>query len=192
MYEYDGIFKPYKPEDEETPIYERPGRLNPDRHIPIDKSESVGVNVHYDEQQKTFVKDSDSTEFTEMSANAMNPFEDRALLKGEIKPRSTGVKTGVRKVESKIFVPETDTDEVKTKIKQTINEPQPQIYVAEEDAAASTDFIASAMSGVDTVEQQQQKSAFAVVDVSRLKMYACLLAVVIVVEIAGIALLIIL
>ena len=48
------------------------------------------------------------------------------------------------------------------------------------------------MSGVDTVEQPQPKSAFAVVDISRLKMYACLLAVVIVAEIAGIALLILL
>lgn len=192
MYEYEGIFKPYKPEDEETPIYERPGRLNPDRHVPIDKSEGIGVNVHYDEKQKTFVKESDSPEFTEMSANAMNPFEDTALLQGEIKPRSTGVKTGAQKIESKIFVPETDNEEVKTKIKQTINEPQPQIYVAEEDAAASTDYIASAMSGVDNVEQPHPKSAFAVVDISRLKMYACLLAVVIVAEIAGIALLILL
>lgn len=190
MYEYEGIFKPYNPEDEETPIYERPGRLDPDRHVPIEQSDKVGVNVHYSEK-KTFVKDSDSPEFTEMSANAMDPFEDSALLKGEVKPKTTGIKTGFEKFKSKIFVPETDTEEVKNKVKQTIDEPQMPVYVAEEDAAASTDYIASAMSGVDTVEQQQ-KSAFSIVDISRLKMYVCLLAVLIVVEIAGIALLIIL
>ena len=158
MYKYEGIFKQYNPEEEnsakpeETPIYERPGRLDPDRNIPITRQDRVDVNVHYDEQQKTFVKDSDSPEFTEGSANAMDPFEDTALLKGDIKPKSTGIKTGAAKIESKIFVPETDTSEVKEKIKETIDEPVQPVYVAEEDAAASTDYIADAMSGVETIE----------------------------------------
>ena len=96
MYKYDGIFVPYNPEPEpsakteEQPLYERPGRLNPDRNIPITRQDRVDVNVHYEEKQKTFVKDSDSTEFSDRSANAMRPFEDTALLKGEVKPRSTG------------------------------------------------------------------------------------------------------
>ena len=198
MYKYEGIFKPYNPEEdqsaktEETPIYARPGRLNPDRNIPITRQDRVDVNVHYDDQKRTFVKDSDSPEFTERSANAMNPFEDTALLKGEVKPRSTGVKTGAAIFETKIFVPETNTEEVRKKVKETIREPVVQpVYIADEDAAASSDDIASAMSGVETVAvaAEPQKSGFSIVDVSRLKMYVYLISIFIVLEVLGIALL---
>lgn len=173
--------------NEETPLYERPGRLNPDRHVPITRLDRVDVNVHYDEDKKEFVKDSDSPEFTEESVNALNPFEDEALLSGDVKPKSTGVKTGAAKLESKIFVPETDTEEVKIKIKETINEPKQEIFIAEEDAAASSDYIADAMSGVETSEER--KSVFATDDVSKIKFLIYLIAAVIVVEVAGIALL---
>ena len=122
----------------------------------------------------------------------MNPFEDTALLKGEVKPRSTGVKTGAAIFETKIFVPETNTEEVRKKVKETIREPVVQpVYIAEEDAAASSDDIASAMSGVETeaVVAEPQKSGFSIVDVSRLKMYVYLISIFIVLEVLGIALL---
>ncbi len=199
MYKYDGIFVPYNPEPEpsakteEQPLYERPGRLNPDRNIPITRQDRVDVNVHYEEQSKTFVKDSDSPEFTDRSANAMKPFEDTALLKGEVKPRSTGIKTGARVFESKIFVPETNTEEVRAKVKETIVEEPPvqPVYVAEEDEAAATDDIASAMSGIESVRTPEtQKAGFAIVDVSRLKMVVYLLGIFITLEVLGIALLV--
>ena len=178
--------------DSTTPLYERPGRLDPDRHVPITRQDRVDVNIHYDDKQKAFVTDADSPEFTEGSVNAMNPFEDRALLKGDVKPKSTGIRTDVFKFESKIFVPEIDTSEVKAKIKKTAVEPEQPVYIAEEDKAASSDYIADAMSGVEEETAGSKKTGFAIVDASRLKFLVYLLAIVIVVEIAGIALLILL
>ena len=177
---------------DDMPLYERPGRLDPDRNVPITRQDRVDVNIHYDENQKTFVKDSDSPEFTEQSVNAMDPFEDSALLKGDIKPKVVGIRKGAPKVESKIFVPETDISDVKRKVRTpVINEPEQPVYVAEEDAAASTDYIADAMSGVDTVEKTETKaSAIAADNLAKLKMYALLLGVVIVLETAGIGILI--
>ena len=112
-----------------------------------------------------------------------------ALLKGEVKPRSTGVKTGAAMFETKIYVPETNTEEVRKKVRETINEPVQQVYVSEEDKAASSDDIASAMSGVEDDAAEPQKSGFAIVDVSRLKMYVYLISIFIVLEVLGIALL---
>lgn len=177
---------------DDMPLYERPGRLDPDRNVPITRQDRVDVNIHYDETQKTFVKDSDSPEFTEQSVNAMNPFEDSALLKGDIKPKVVGIRKGAPKVESKIFVPETDISDVRRKVRTpVINEPEQPFYITEEDAAASTDYIADAMSGVDTVEKTETKpSAIAVDNLAKLKMYALLLGVVIVLETAGIGILI--
>ena len=163
---------------DQLPLYERPGRLNPDRHVPIERSDSVGVNVYYDDTRKGYLKDSDSPEFTDMSVNAMGPFEDSALLSGFTRAKSTGVKTGAQKLESKIFVPEINTEEIKKKIKKQIFIPEP----------ASTDYIADAMSGVETVEQSSASSLVSD-DVSRLKTLILLIASVIVIEIAGIALL---
>jgi hypothetical protein len=177
---------------DDKPLYERPGRLDPDRNVPITRQSRVDVNVHYDEAQKTFIKDSDSPEFTEQSVNAMNPFEDSALLKGEVKPKVVGIRKGAPKVESKIFVPETDITDVRRRVRTpVINEPEQPLYIAEEDAAASTDYIADAMSGVDTVEKSETKAAAVVTDnLAKLKMYALLLGVVIVLETAGIGILI--
>ena len=177
---------------DDKPLYERPGRLDPDRNVPITRQSRVDVNVHYDEAQKTFIKDSDSPEFTEQSVNAMNPFEDSALLKGEVKPKVVGIRKGAPKVESKIFVPETDITDVRRRVRTPIiNEPEQPLYIAEEDAAASTDYIADAMSGVDTVEKTETKAAAVVTDnLAKLKMYALLLGVVIVLETAGIGILI--
>ena len=177
---------------DDKPLYERPGRLDPDRNVPITRQSRVDVNVHYDEAQNTFIKDSDSPEFTEQSVNAMNPFEDSALLKGEVKPKVVGIRKGAPKVESKIFVPETDITDVRRRVRTPIiNEPEQPLYIAEEDAAASTDYIADAMSGVDTVEKTETKAAAVVTDnLAKLKMYALLLGVVIVLETAGIGILI--
>ena len=163
---------------EETPLYERPGVLDPDRNIPINRKSDEYANVHYDNENKGYLKDSDTPEFTENSVNAMDPFEDSELLSGFIRPKSTGVKTGAKKVERK-------------KVRKTLPQEEPQpVYVAEEDAAASTDYIADAMSGVDTVEKKADDSDMT--EVSTLKMLVYLLAVVITVEIAGIAFLILL
>ncbi len=174
---------------EKVPLYERPGRLDPDRRVPITRSDRVDVNIHYDEAKKTFVRDNDSPEFTEMSVNAMNPFEDAALLKGDVKPKVVGVRTGVVKVESKIFVPETDTEDVRTKVrKPVVAEPEQPVYIAEEDAAASTDYIADAMSGVETVEKADNvRSEQPSEDIAKLKLYTLLLGIVVVLEITGIA-----
>ena len=154
----------------------------------------MDVKVHYDEATKTFVRDNDSPEFTGQSVNAMDPFEDTALLKGEVKPKVVGVRNGMPKVESKIFVPEIDTEEVRHKVRTpVISEPEPPVYIAEEDAAASSDYIADAMSGVDTIEKKEDvKPGQPSEDIAKLKLYTLLLGVVIVLEIAGIAILAIL
>ena len=152
----------------------------------------MDVNVHYDDEQKGFLKDSDSPEFTDLSVNAMDPFEDTALLSGDIKPKVVGVRKNAPKLESKIFVPELDTSEVKQTMKKRVplkQEPEPEIYIAEEDKAASSDFIADAFSGVETEEKREKKSA-QIVDIARLRMYVLLLGVVVILETAGIALLI--
>ena len=189
----------YNKSASQLPLYERPGRLNPDRHIPVTRSSRVDVNVHYDEKTKEFVRDSDTPEFTEFSANAMNPFEDTALLSGDIKPKVVGVRKNAPKLESKIFVPELDTEEVRQKIRQpVIAEPEQEqpVYIAEEDKAASSDYIADAFSGVETVEtvetHEAKKSSIPVIDIPRLKTYVFLLGIVVVLEVAGIALLIVL
>ena len=175
---------------DQIPIYQRPGRLDPDRHVPLDRTGRVDVNVHYEEEKKTFIKDSDSPEFTGQSANAMDPFEDTALLKGEIKPKSTGVKTGASKPESKIFVPEIDNEEVREKVRQTVREPEPAVFVNEEDKAASSDYIADAFSGVETVDPSPVQSPVQITDAAKLRMYALLLGIVIVLEVCGIALMV--
>lgn len=178
------------------PLYERPGRLNPDRNIPLEKRSRVDVNVHYEDAPKGYFKDSNTPEFTSQSANIMDPFEDEALLMGDVKPKVVGVRHGIQKVESKIFDPEIDTEPVKTEIKKpVVRAPEPEerpIYIAEEDRAASTDFIADAFSGVETMESYEpaaEMKSIAMTDTAKLKMYVLLLGVVIILEITGIALL---
>ena len=176
---------------DQTPVYGQSGRLDPDRNVPITRRDRVDVNVHYDEASKTFIKDSDSPEFTEESANALNPFEDTALLNGEVKPKVVGIRKGLPKIESKIFIPETEEDEAGSGVKTpVVHEPEQPVYIAEEDAAASTDYIADAMSGVETAGAQT--AALPDESVAKLKIYALLLGVVIVLESVGIALMIIL
>ena len=38
----------------ELPLYERPGRLSPDRHVPLTRTDRVDVSVHYDHEQKVY------------------------------------------------------------------------------------------------------------------------------------------
>jgi hypothetical protein len=125
----------------------------------------------------------------------MDPFEDTALLSGDIKPRVVAVRTGAPKMESKIFVPELDTTEVRAKIRKPVlpQEPEQPIYIADEDKAASSDLISSAFSGVESeVAVKQPKADLPSDDVAKLKMYTLLLGVVIIMEITGILLLTIL
>ena len=175
---------------DQTPVYGQSGRLDPDRNVPITRRDRVDVNVHYDEASKTFIKDSDSTEFTEASVNALDPFEDTALLNGEVKPKVVGIRKGLPKIESKIFVPETEAETGSGAKSSVVNEPEQPVYITEEDAAASTDYIADAMSGVETA--RAQTAALPDESVAKLKIYALLLGVVIVLESVGIALMIIL
>ena len=175
---------------DQIPLFERPGRLDPERNVPITRQDRVNVKIHYDDTSKAFIKDSDSAEFTEQSVNALDPFEDAALLNGEIKPKTVGIRTGVPKYESKIFVPETETDESKKAVPEA--EPEQPFYFAEEDQAASSDYIADAFSDVETEEQGTEKPQHPTDDLSKLKIYTLLLGVVIVLEITGIALLAIL
>ena len=179
----------------QLPIYERPGRLDPDRHIPMVRPSRVDVNIHYSDEQQGYFKDSNVPEFTDESANAMDPFEDTALLSGDIKPRVVAVRTGAPKMESKIFVPELDTTEVREKIRKPVlpQEPEKPIFIADEDKAASSDLISSAFSGVESeVAVKQPKTDQPSDDVAKLKMYTLLLGVVIIMEITGILLLTIL
>lgn len=179
----------------QLPIYERPGRLDPDRHIPMVRPSRVDVNIHYSDGQQGYFKDSNVPEFTDESANAMDPFEDTALLSGDIKPRVVAVRTGAPKMESKIFVPELDTTEVRAKIRKPVlpQEPEKPIFIADEDKAASSDLISSAFSGVESeVAVKQPKTDLPSDDVAKLKMYTLLLGVVIIMEITGILLLTIL
>ena len=179
----------------QLPIYERPGRLDPDRHIPMVRPSRVDVNIHYSDEPQGYFKDSNVPEFTDESANAMDPFEDTALLSGDIKPRVVAVRTGAPKMESKIFVPELDTTEVREKIRKPLlpQEPEKPIFIADEDKAASSDLISSAFSGVESeVAVKQPKTDLPSDDVAKLKMYTLLLGVVIIMEITGILLLTIL
>ena len=190
----------YNKSASQLPLYERPGRLNPDRNIPMVRRKSVDVNVHYDDARKGYLVGSNVPEFTNQSANAMDPFEDEALLMGDVKPKVVGVRPGISRVESKIFVPEIDNEQVKKEIKAPVTpEVQPEpveqpVYIAEEDRAASSDYIADAFSGMDDIEAVPQpvaaKPHAAVTDVAKLKMYVLLLAVTIILETAGIAILI--
>lgn len=190
----------YNKSASQLPLYERPGRLNPDRNIPMDRRKSVDVNVHYDDARKGYLVGSNVPEFTNQSANAMDPFEDEALLMGDVKPKVVGVRSGISRVESMIFVPEIDNEQVKKEIKAPVTpEVQPEpveqpVYIAEEDRAASSDYIADAFSGMDDIEAVPQpvaaKPHAAVTDVAKLKMYVLLLAVTIILETAGIAILI--
>ena len=60
---------------------------------------------------------------------------------------------------------------------------------SDEDKAAASDYIADAFSGVETVEKREKKTS-QIVDIARLRMYVLLLGVVVILETAGIALLI--
>ena len=98
------------------PLYERPGRLSPGRSVPVPgkkQNEDLKINVHYDDGEDEYTDPVKGTtpEFTVRSLNALDPFEDEALLSGEIKPKSTGKKSGVESFESQIFEADEDFDD---------------------------------------------------------------------------------
>ena len=98
------------------PLYERPGRLSPRRSVPVPgkkQNEDLKITVHYDDGEDEYsdpVKGS-TPEFTPGSLNALDPFEDEALLSGEVKPKNTGKRSGVESFESQIFEAEEDFDD---------------------------------------------------------------------------------
>lgn len=97
------------------PLYERPGRLSSERNIPLEnrkKDEDLRIAVHYDgnEAIPDPVKGT-TAEFTMGSMNALDPFEDEALLSGEVKPKNTGKLSGVEPFQSQVFEAEEDFDD---------------------------------------------------------------------------------
>ena len=97
------------------PLYERPGRLSSERNIPLvpkKKNDDLRLKIHYDgtEEIPDPVKGT-TAEFTAGSLNALNPFEDEALLSGEVKPRNTGRLSGVESFESQIFEADENFDD---------------------------------------------------------------------------------
>lgn len=97
------------------PLYERPGRLSAGRNVPAAPkapNEDLRLKVHYDgEEEIPDPVNGTTAEFTSGSLNALNPFEDEALLSGEVKPRNTGRLTGAEPIRSQIFEAEADFDE---------------------------------------------------------------------------------
>ena len=97
------------------PLYERPGRLSSGRNVPAAPkapNEDLRLKVHYDgEEEIPDPVKGTTAEFTSGSLNALNPFEDEALLSGEVKPRNTGRLTGAEPIQSQIFEAEADFDE---------------------------------------------------------------------------------
>ena len=98
------------------PLYERPGRLSPRRSVPVPgkkQNEDLKITVHYDDGEDDYSDPVKGTtpEFTAGSLNALDPFEDEALLSGEVKPKNTGKRSGVESFESQIFEAEEDFDD---------------------------------------------------------------------------------
>lgn len=98
------------------PLYERPGRLSPRRSVPVPgkkQNEDLKITVHYDDGEDEYSDPVKGTtpEFTAGSLNALDPFEDEALLSGEVKPKNTGKRSGVESFESQIFEAEEDFDD---------------------------------------------------------------------------------
>ena len=97
------------------PLYERPGRLSSERNVPTapkERNKNLRLKVHYDgEEEIPDPVKGTTAEFTAGSLNALNPFEDEALLSGEVKPKNTGRLSGAEPIQSQIFEAEADFDE---------------------------------------------------------------------------------
>ena len=97
------------------PLYERPARLSSGRNVPIAPKaadKDLRLKVHYDgEEEFSDPVKGTTAEFTAKSLNALNPFEDEALLSGEVKPKNTGRVSGVETFQSQIFEADADFDE---------------------------------------------------------------------------------
>ena len=97
------------------PLYGRPGRLSPERSVPVSgkpQHKDLRIDVHYDDEEEIPDPAKGVTpEFTVRSLNALDPFEDEALLSGEVRPKNTGRKSGVESFESQIFEADEDFDD---------------------------------------------------------------------------------
>ena len=98
----------------DLPLFEKPGTLDPGRKVPNTKDPAFTIHTHYREGDT--IPADDRTVFTETSANAMQPFEDEALLRGDVKPRKTGKVTGSAYI-SRTYDPEQDYNNEGHKVK---------------------------------------------------------------------------
>ena len=90
--------------------------ISPRRSVPVPgkkQNEDLKITVHYDDGEDEYSDPVKGTtpEFTAGSLNALDPFEDEALLSGEVKPKNTGKRSGVESFESQIFEAEEDFDD---------------------------------------------------------------------------------
>ncbi|MCR4687943.1 MAG: hypothetical protein K5745_00160, partial [Saccharofermentans sp.] len=79
---------------QERAVYEQPGILDPDRNVPYNKDTDLTIVTHYNNDSEVYPDT--RTSFTDTSANAMQPIEDYALLRGEVKPKVRGSSSGVK------------------------------------------------------------------------------------------------
>lgn len=70
------------------PVYEQPGILDPDRNVPNSKEPDLKIVTHYNDDDGAYPDT--RTSFTDTSANAMEPMEDLAFLRGEVRPKTAG------------------------------------------------------------------------------------------------------
>lgn len=166
------------------PLYERPGRLSSERNVPTapkDKHKDLRIEVHYDGDDAIPDPVKGTTaEFTAGSLNALNPFEDEALLSGEVKVKNTGKLSGFEPIESQIFEAEEDFED----------EEDPSVF-----ARDGHKFMMNSDLMAGGAEPVHAKSAFDAgkpsffTDAKKLSFFMVGLAVIIVLELAGLILL---
>ena len=167
------------------PLYERPGRLSSERNVPAaekTQNKDLRIKVHYDgdEAIPDPVKGT-TAEFTAGSLNALAPFEDEALLSGEVKVKNTGKLSGFEPIESQIFEAEEDFED---------EEEDPSVF-----ARDGHKFMVNSDLMAGGAEPVHAKSAFDAgkpsffTDAKKLSFFMIGLAVIIVLELAGLILL---
>ena len=93
-----------------VPLYEKPGNLDPGRKGPNRKEPDFTIVTHYRNNESDLSGGDSSAEFNEMSANALEPFEDEDLLSGKVSVRRTGRPTGAKAYVTKTFESELESD----------------------------------------------------------------------------------
>ena len=169
----------------DKPLYERPGRLSSERNVPVPgkaRNENLRIKVHYDGSED--IPDpvrGVTPEFTMGSLNALEPFEDEALLSGAVKPKNTGRMSGVESFESQIFEAEADFDE-EEEIASVFNRDGHTFMMNTDPMAGGAEPVHA-----KTAFEAGKPSFFT--DAKKLTIFLVGLAVVIVLELAGLILL---